>query len=142
MGLFAGYYSARIYKMFKGRYWLRCILLTAIAYPLIILISFLFVNMFLAFEESSGAVINLFLLINHYKIKFSKFFMIVSLWFGISVPLVFLGSFVGFKREIIKNPTGYHMVPKLIKKLPWYLNRPATLLLGGLLPFGAFFIEL
>jgi transmembrane 9 superfamily protein 2/4 len=56
MGLIAGYYSARIYKMFKGRYWLRCILLTAVAYPLIIILSFLFVNMFLAFEESSGAV--------------------------------------------------------------------------------------
>jgi hypothetical protein len=34
------------------------------------------------------------------------------------------------------------MVPKLIPKLPWYLTRNASFLLGGLLPFGAFFIEL
>ena len=59
MGIFAGYYSARYYKMFKGIYWLRCTLLTSTLYPTIMFSLFLLVNMVLAFEKSSGAV-NLF----------------------------------------------------------------------------------
>lgn len=34
------------------------------------------------------------------------------------------------------------MVPKIIKKQVWYLKTPAMCILGGLLPFGAFFLEL
>jgi len=57
MGIFAGYYSARMYKLFKGIYWLRCTLLTAVIYPFTILVIFLINDISLALEESSAAVI-------------------------------------------------------------------------------------
>ena len=66
----------------------------------------------------------------------------MALWFGISIPLVFIGSLVGFKRRAIQNPVGYNIVPSLIKKQPWYLENTMACAIGGLLPFGAFFIEL
>jgi len=40
---------------------------------------------------------------------------LVALWFGVSVPLVFFGSFIGFKRKKIQNPVDYNMVPSMIK---------------------------
>jgi transmembrane 9 superfamily protein 2/4 len=75
MGIFAGYYSARYYKMFRGVYWLRCTLLTAILYPSIIFSLFLIVNIVLSFEESSGAVNN----VNNQKSNESSFFCFSSL---------------------------------------------------------------
>jgi len=40
----------------------------------------------------------------------------MSLWFGISVPLVMLGGFIGFKKKAIESPMGYNVVPKFIKQ--------------------------
>jgi transmembrane 9 superfamily protein 2/4 len=56
MGIFAGYYSARIYKMFEGKHWLVCTLLTATAYPTMVFAAFLIINIALLLEKSSGAV--------------------------------------------------------------------------------------
>jgi transmembrane 9 superfamily protein 2/4 len=67
---------------------------------------------------------------------------LITYWFGISVPLVFFGSFIGFKRSTIKNPIGYNIVPKQIKDKPWYIRSKAICFIGGLLPFGSFFVEL
>jgi transmembrane 9 superfamily protein 2/4 len=67
---------------------------------------------------------------------------LVALWFGVSVPLVFFGSFIGFKRKKIGNPVDYNMVPSMIKEQPWYLGTFFSCAVGGLLPFGGFFIEL
>ena len=56
MGIFAGYYSARMYKLFKGINWLRCTLLTAMIYPLSIFTVFLIIDISLAMEKSSASV--------------------------------------------------------------------------------------
>jgi hypothetical protein len=36
-------------------------------------------------------------------------------WMGISTPLVYIGSFIGFKRQAIVNPVGYNLVPSIVK---------------------------
>lgn len=56
MGVFAGYYSARLYKMFNGNNWFKCTFFTAFAYPGINFLIFLIVNFFLMTEKSSSAV--------------------------------------------------------------------------------------
>lgn len=86
-GSFAGYLSARIYKMMNGPYWLRLTLVTATFYPGIGMIVFFLINLLLLLENSSGTV----------NIKY--FIELLALWLGISSPLVFLGSFLGFKRQ-------------------------------------------
>lgn len=86
LGSFAGYYSARFYKMFNGGNWLWCTILSSTLYPGINFICFSLINFFMHLEESSAAV--------HFKTIFELFIM----WFGISTPLVFFGSFLGFKR--------------------------------------------
>lgn len=41
-------------------------------------------------------------------------FALLVLWFGISVPLVFLGSYFGFRREAIELPVRTNHVPRQI----------------------------
>ncbi|KAL0284488.1 UNVERIFIED_CONTAM: Transmembrane 9 superfamily member 8 [Sesamum angustifolium] len=61
---------------------------------------------------------------------------------GISVPLVFVGSYVGFKKPAIEDPVKTNKIPRQIPQQAWYMNPIFSILVGGILPFGAVFIEL
>ncbi|KAL0330865.1 UNVERIFIED_CONTAM: Transmembrane 9 superfamily member 8 [Sesamum angustifolium] len=95
MGLFAGYASARLYKMFKGTEWKKIALRTAFLFPAVVF-----------------------------------------------VPLVFVGSYVGFRKPATENPVKTNKIPRQIPEQPWYMNPIFSILIGGILPFGAVFIEL
>ena len=90
---FFSYVSARFYKMFgHSDYWKSTTLITAFFYPSIIYSIFFTLNLFIWAKGSTGAV-PLFAL-----------FVLLVLWFGISVPLVFVGAAIGYKQETIKLP--------------------------------------
>merc|ERR1711887_29165 len=99
MGSIAGYTSARFYKMFKGEDWKKTTLMTAFLYPGVVFCIFFFLNFFIWGVKSSGAV------------PFTTMFALLVLWFGISVPLVFLGAYLGFRRETIELPVRVNKVP-------------------------------
>ncbi|XAR53440.1 hypothetical protein NMG60_11021992 [Bertholletia excelsa] len=130
MGLFSGYSSVRLYKMLKGRDWKKIALRTAFVFPAIVFSIFFVLNALIWGEKSSGAV------------PFGTMFALVTLWFGISVPLVFMGSFVAFKRPTLEDPVKTNKIPRPIPDQPWYMNPVFTILSGGIFPFGAVFIEL
>ncbi|KAI4376207.1 hypothetical protein MLD38_013994 [Melastoma candidum] len=130
MGLFAGYASARLYKMFKGTEWKKMALRTALVFPAVVFGIFFVLNALIWGEKSSGAV------------PFGTMFALVFLWFGISVPLVFVGSYVGFRKPAIENPVKTNKIPRQIPEQAWYMNPAFSILIGGILPFGAVFIEL
>ncbi|KAJ8430179.1 hypothetical protein Cgig2_006687 [Carnegiea gigantea] len=130
MGVFAGYASARLYKMFKGTEWKRIALRTSFMFPGIIAVIFFFLNALIWGEKSSGAV------------PFGTMFALICLWFGISVPLVFVGSYVGFRKQAIEDPVKTNKIPRQIPEQPWYMCPIFSILIGGILPFGAVFIEL
>ncbi|XP_041016910.1 transmembrane 9 superfamily member 8-like [Juglans microcarpa x Juglans regia] len=130
MGLFAGYSSARLYKMFKGTEWKKTAFRTAIMFPAIVSSIFFVLNALIWGQKSSGAV------------PFGTMFALVFLWFGISVPLVFVGSYVGFKKPAIEDPVKTNKIPRQIPEQAWYMNPVFSILIGGILPFGAVFIEL
>ncbi|KAI5676271.1 hypothetical protein M9H77_07221 [Catharanthus roseus] len=130
MGLFAGYSASRLYKMFKGTEWKRIALKTAIMFPGIVFAIFFVLNSLIWGEKSSGAV------------PFGTMFALVFLWFGISVPLVFVGSYVGFKKPAMEDPVKTNKIPRQIPEQAWYMNPVFSILIGGILPFGAVFIEL
>ncbi|OAY83948.1 transmembrane 9 superfamily member 7-like [Ananas comosus] len=130
MGLFAGYSSSRLYKMFKGTEWKKITLKTAFMFPGIVFAIFFFLNALIWGEKSSGAV------------PFGTMFALVLLWFGISVPLVFLGSYLGFKKPAIEDPVKTNKIPRQIPEVGWYMHPAFSILIGGILPFGAVFIEL
>ncbi|DBA03293.1 TPA: hypothetical protein N0F65_011652 [Lagenidium giganteum] len=130
MGSFAGYYSSRTYKMFSGKDWKYNTVMTAVLYPGMLFGMFFFLNLFLWSKASSQAV------------PFGTLFALLVLWFGISVPLVFLGSYFGFKAPAIEHPVRTNQIARQIPEQVWYLSSPFSVLVGGILPFGAVFIEL
>lgn len=64
------------------------------------------------------------------------------MWLLISVPLVLLGTWIGFKRIPYEQPTKATQIPRQIPRQPWYLGLVPTILIGGAIPFAVIFIEL
>ena len=58
------------------------------------------------------------------------------------MPLVFAGAFFGFKQQLKEPPVRTNEIPRQIPLQAWYMSAPFTMLIGGILPFGAVFIEL
>ena len=129
-GMFAGYASARLYKSFRGQAWRATSVRTALAYPGAVSAVFLVLNFMVWGQKSSGAI------------PFGTLVSLIFLWFGISVPLTFIGSYVGYRKPIAENPIRTNKIPRQIPEQPWYMHTALTILIGGVLPFGAVFIEL
>merc|ERR1719337_512143 len=104
--------------------------MTAFLYPGTVFCIFFFLDLFVWGTESSGAV------------PFTTMFALLVLWFGISVPLVFLGAFFGYKKAPISLPVRTNQIPRQIPEQPWYISAWFTSMVGGILPFGAVFTEL
>ncbi|RIB12047.1 hypothetical protein C2G38_2019993 [Gigaspora rosea] len=126
----AGYISARIYKMFGGDAWKKNVFLTAFLFPTIIFSIFILLNFFLVSAKSSAAV------------PATTLLAIIGLWFLISVPLCCIGSLFGFKKPRIDHPVRTNQIPRQIPDQVFYLRPIPSMLMGGVLPFGAIFIEL
>jgi len=130
MGSAGGYTSARTYKSFGGKEWQKCILLTAFLFPGICFSLFFFVNLCVWHMGSSGAV------------PFGSMFAMLALWMGISVPLTFLGAYFGFRKPKTEPATAVSPYPRAIPDQVWYLRPVIMVPVGGILPFGAVFVEL
>jgi len=91
---------------------------------------FLFLNFVLQYEKSTGAV------------PFGTLVALISLWFGISAPLVFFGSYFGFQKPPEDILVRTNQIPRQIPEQVWYMKPLFSVLMGGILPFGAVFIEL
>ncbi|TPX61961.1 hypothetical protein PhCBS80983_g00813 [Powellomyces hirtus] len=129
-GSIAGYTSARYYKMFGGEKWKRNVMLTALLVPGTVFAIFLLLNFFLIGAKSSGAV------------PFGTLFALISMWFLVSAPLCFLGAYFGYKKPKLEHPVRTNQIPRQIPEQPFYLRRIPSIVIGGILPFGAIFIEL
>jgi len=131
MGCAAGYVSARLCKLFEGdvERWRKTTLLTAFLFPGLFFSVFFVMNLMIWGEKSSGAV------------PFTTMFAIVVLWFGISVPLVLMGSRAGYAEPAIDLPVKVQSIPRQIPEQPWSSNPWIAPLVGGILPFGAVFTE-
>ncbi|KAJ3390120.1 hypothetical protein HDU84_007945 [Entophlyctis sp. JEL0112] len=129
-GSIAGYFSARLYKMFGGQSWKKNVMLTAFLFPGIIFAIFIILNFFLIGAKSSGAV------------PFLTIFLLFALWILVSAPLCFVGAYFGFKKAKLEYPVRVNQIPRQIPDQIIYLRPVVSALLGGILPFGAIFIEL
>ncbi|XP_017469152.1 PREDICTED: transmembrane 9 superfamily member 2-like [Rhagoletis zephyria] len=88
LGTPAGYVSARIYKSFGGMKWKSNVILTSVVCPGVVFGLFFVMNLVLWHESSSGAV------------PFSTLIALLGLWFGVSVPLTFVGAYLGFRKRV------------------------------------------
>ncbi|KAG9068248.1 Transmembrane 9 super member 4 [Linnemannia hyalina] len=127
---FAGYYSARLYKVFKGTSWTKNAIVTATLVPGFLMTLVFLLNMFVWSKNSSNAI------------PFGTFFALVVMWFGISLPLSLVGAFFGQRKAVIEHPGRTNQIPRQIPEPLWYMKPRITVALGGLLPFAVIFIEL
>ncbi|KAK6727638.1 hypothetical protein RB195_005372 [Necator americanus] len=130
MGLVSGYHAGRLYKTMKGRNPIRCAVQTGTLFPSLILGSGFVLNFFLIGKQSSGAV------------PFGTMIALLLMWFGIDLPLVFLGFYFGYRKQPYTHPVRTNQIPRQVPDQPWYLKTVPCTLLAGVLPFGAMFIEL
>ncbi|MCJ1435296.1 hypothetical protein MMC27_004668 [Xylographa pallens] len=125
-----GYVSARVYKAFGGESWKRNIAITPVMVPAIVFGTFFLLNLFLWVQGSSGAV------------PFTTMLVLVAIWFLISLPLSFGGSWLGFKQAAFQAPVHTNQIPRQIPPSTQYLRPFTSMLIVGFLPFCAIFWEL
>eukprot|EP01136_Pigoraptor_vietnamica_P040472 Opistho-1_new@12423 len=130
MGVFAGYFSARLYKTCKGQNWKRQAMMTAMLFPSAVFSIAFFLNFFVWGKNSTFAV------------PFTTMIVLLLMWFGISLPLVFLGAYFGYRKAPYEQPVRTNQIPRQVPDQPWYMSSVTSMLLAGVLPFGAVFIEL
>lgn len=116
--------------MFNGKAWKKSTVMTALFFPGTVFCIILFLNFFLWGKHSSGAI------------PIGTLFTLFALWSFISIPLVFFGSYFAFKKETIQHPVRTNQIPREIPPQIWYMSPIFSILMGGILPFGAVFIEL
>ncbi len=130
-GFVGGYVSSRAYKTFGGERWKLNIVLTPVLVPGIVFSTFFLLNLWVWGKGSSGAV------------PLTTMIAIVAIWFIISVPLSAAGSWLAFKQSAISPPTKVNQIPRQIPPCAAASLRPLpSLLMTGVLPFGAIFVEL
>ncbi|KAG6006979.1 hypothetical protein E4U21_006499 [Claviceps maximensis] len=130
LGFVGGYTSARTYKAYQGQRWKLNIALTPVLVPGIVFAAFVLLDFFLWAKESSGAV------------PFVTMLLIIAIWFLISIPLSVVGSWFGFRSIQIEPPVRTNQIPRQIPPATTYLRPIPSMLIVGLLPFGAIFVEL
>lgn len=91
---------------------------------------FFVMNLVLWGEGSSGAV------------PFSTLVALLALWFGVSVPLTFVGAYFGFRKRAIEHPVRTNQIPRQIPDQSVYTQPLPGIIMGGVLPFGCIFIQL
>ncbi|OJJ40230.1 hypothetical protein ASPWEDRAFT_102181 [Aspergillus wentii DTO 134E9] len=130
-GLFSGYFSGRLYRTFGGANWRKNTLITALFFPGLTFCLIFILNLFVWAQASSTAI------------PFGTLIGLLALWLLIQVPLVYVGSWVGYVRAAPwEHPTKTNSIPRQIPLQPWYLRSVHGTLLTGLLPFAVLFIEL
>jgi transmembrane 9 superfamily member 2/4 len=130
LGVVNGYVSARLYKAFTGKTRQRVARLSSLLFPGIAIGVFSILDCIAWANESTLAV------------PLAIYFYLLFLWLGIATPLVDAGAVLGFKQGRMDFPMRATSAPRPVPQQPWLLSAPCTMLIGGILPFGALFVEL
>ena len=62
-----------------------------------------FVNFFIWGEHSSGAI------------PFTSMLAMGAMWFGISFPLIYIGYYVGFRKQPYQQPVRTNQIPRQVR---------------------------
>lgn len=124
-----GYASARVYGAYDSAAQRKYVTLgSAFLFPGLSFGLFFTLNIAVWASGSSGAV------------PFSTLLVLLFMWFGVSVPLVFTGAYIGYRRKPADFPVRTNQIPRQIPPPPFGVPRWVYVLLAGILPFGTVFM--
>lgn len=130
-GFSAGYNSAYMYRSFGGSSLKRIVTMAVVVVPGVCWSLLMLVNLCLIVARSSAAA------------PAGALLGVMALWFVISIPLTIAGAYFGYRRKSNDHPpVRVNQIPRQIPDQPWYLRTLPSALMGGVLTFGAIFIEL
>uniref|UniRef100_A0A5S6QYT3 Transmembrane 9 superfamily member n=1 Tax=Trichuris muris TaxID=70415 RepID=A0A5S6QYT3_TRIMR len=129
-GIVNGYVSARLYKAVGGLKWKLNILLTCFLCPGVIFGLFFMCNVILWVKNSSTAV------------PFSTLCLLLFLWFGISLPLTFVGAYFGYRKPRPAYPVRTNQIPRQIPPQPTFAKPFPAMFMAGVLPFGCIYVQM
>eukprot|EP00842_Homolaphlyctis_polyrhiza_P000547 jgi/Hompol1/1493/HPOL_002720-RA len=129
--VFAGFYSGSMYTTYSGKNWVRTMLVSSILWPGTVSITAFMINFVAIYYQTSRAI------------PFTSMLAILSIWIFLVFPLTLLGAIVGRNWAGAPHfPCRINPIPRPIPDKVWYAEPSFIILVGGLLPFGAVFIEL
>ena len=129
-GSLGGYVSSRLYKTFRGGKWQTCTFFTATLFPGACFSVFVFFNIILGFFGSSGSV------------PFFDVLIVFIMWCCVSIPLVFMGAYFGYKSETISFPTLTSTIARAIPPQTPLLKPTFSIIVAGIVPFASAYVEL
>lgn len=57
------------------------------------------------------------------QVPFTTMLALLCMWFGISLPLVYLGYYFGFRKQPYDNPVRTNQIPRQVPEQRWYMNK-------------------
>jgi Endomembrane protein 70 len=79
--------------------------LTATLYPGLVFAVGIFINFFIWGKHSSGAI------------PFTTMLSVGAMWFCISLPLVYIGYFFGYRKQPYEHPVRTNQIPRQVRRL-------------------------
>ncbi|KAL7754226.1 hypothetical protein RI367_000207 [Sorochytrium milnesiophthora] len=127
----SGYVSASHYAQYGGKNWVRTMLCTALVLPGIVCTSAFVINFVAIAYQSTRAV------------PFTIMLALLAIFLFLVFPLTLLGTIIGRNYSGVANfPCRVNPIPRPVPERLWYTEPIPVMLLGGLLPFLAIFIEM
>ncbi|PWA74423.1 Nonaspanin (TM9SF) [Artemisia annua] len=129
-GIIAGYVGVYLWQIIKGTSagWRSVSWLIACFFPGIVFVIHFVLNVLLWGNNSTGAI------------SISLYFILMSLWFCIGVPLTLLGGYLATRSEILQCPVRTNQIAR---EIPARRYPSGLLVVGaGTIPFGTIFMEL
>ena len=58
----------------------------------------------------------------HLQVPFSTMIALLAMWFGISLPLVVIGFYFGYRKQPYESPVRTNQIPRQVPDQLWYMN--------------------
>lgn len=128
-----GYKSTKLFFQMNGKMWARCVLLTAVLFPLPVVAVFAWANTIAIMHGSISAL------------PFGTIVLLAALYALLCVPLTLLGGILAknFAKKDMEAPTRTTKVAREIPtEVPFLKSQFVQRVIAGFLPFSAIYIEL
>lgn len=132
LAVVAGFTGVYVWGLMERSYngWPYICALVSVYFPGLTMFIFTILNLAIHHTGTTGAI------------PAGMYFVIVLVWFLVSIPLTFVGGYLGVRLPIKDHPVKTNQIPRHIPPPPMSASPTVLFFAAGMLPFGTIFIEL